>query len=101
MTVAYADQVVQNELDMVRKGPPMDIHFHVDAYDTGAFEGEIKCVDCGLNSADELLFGDGQVLASWLSDRWAEKEKRLQRFYAHPEPDKRKFDSEKRLLVGS
>lgn len=64
VTVAYGDQIVQSEVDLILHGlTPMDVHFLVQKIPTSSLPTNDK------------------ELAEWLKDRWEEKERLLHNFY--------------------
>lgn len=75
VTVAYADAIVQSEVDLVTLGLcPKKVHFDIRRIPVRSIP----------HSEDDL--------ADWLKKLWMEKEERLRKFYSQPEPS-RKLDT--------
>ncbi|KAH7730486.1 ACL-9 protein [Aphelenchoides avenae] len=75
VTVAYADAIVQSEVDLVTLGLcPKKVHFDIRRIPVRSIP----------HSEDDL--------ADWLKKLWMEKEERLRQFYSQPEPS-RKLDT--------
>lgn len=72
ITVAYPDDIVCNEKDVILGRLPHQVHFHVKRYPISD------------------LPMDENGLAEWIKRRWNEKEERLREFYSKPMP--RKFE---------
>ena len=64
LSVAYVGPMPQNERDMLGGNWPQEIHFHARQVPPSE------------------LPGDGGGLEEWVKQRWDEKEKQLERFYA-------------------
>ncbi|VDK43643.1 unnamed protein product [Anisakis simplex] len=77
VTIAFADSIVQSELDLLILGAcPRSVHFDVRKLDIDS-----------LPASDEDL-------NKWLIDLWKKKEDRLERFYAEERISERKLDTE-------
>ncbi|KAI6187031.1 PlsC domain-containing protein [Aphelenchoides besseyi] len=82
VTVAYPAEIVQNETDMILKGRlSRNVHYHIRKYEI-----------------DDLP-SDEDGLGRWLLTVWAEKEKRLEQFYAQKAKGKRKFDADGEMNI--
>lgn len=77
VTVAYADSIVQSELDLLRLGAcPKNVHFDVRKLDI-----------------NDLPEQDDRIV-NWLIDLWVKKEERLQNFYSQSSISERHLDTE-------
>lgn len=77
ITVAYADSIVQSELELVFNGAcPKNVHFIVNEYNVDT-----------LPEKDDLV-------AKWLNEIWEVKEAKLRKFYASNDVFGRKFDQD-------
>ncbi|CAD5232030.1 unnamed protein product [Bursaphelenchus xylophilus] len=75
VTVAYPQDIVQNETDMVIKGSlPSEVHYHIKRY-----------------HVSELPKNEGE-LNHWLHQIWYEKEQRLEEYYSQKAKNKRQFN---------
>ncbi|VDM48528.1 unnamed protein product, partial [Toxocara canis] len=77
VTVAYADSIVQSEVDLLKLGAcPRSVHFDVRKVDAAS------------------LPEDDEELAKWLVELWRKKEDRLEQFYAQESIWDRTLDME-------
>ena len=63
VTIAYPQNLIQNETDIFSKELPREIHFHVGVFDI------------------KTLSLDKQELSTWVGGKWTEKEQFLKQFY--------------------
>ena len=67
ITIGFPDALPKTEFHFLRGVIPREIHYYIKEHTT-----------------DSLPSGD-EALASWCTQRWAEKEERLKQFYTHRE----------------
>ncbi|VDM92112.1 unnamed protein product [Litomosoides sigmodontis] len=78
VTVAYADTIVQSELELFSNGScPKSIHFHVSKVDVAS-----------------LPENDDELVALWLTNRWKAKEGKLAQFYHSDDAKYRAFKTD-------
>jgi len=67
MTIAYPDMLPKDPDDVVGGVMPREVHYHIVKYN------------------NEDVPQDNKNLMKWITERWGEKEARLERFYTHCE----------------
>lgn len=63
ISIAYPDNIVEHELDILKGKFPTEVHYHIKRY------------------AAQDLPSDSKGLENWCKERWLEKEKQLETFY--------------------
>uniref|UniRef100_A0A0N5CF78 PlsC domain-containing protein n=1 Tax=Strongyloides papillosus TaxID=174720 RepID=A0A0N5CF78_STREA len=75
MTIAYPNNIVQNELLFGLRGVvPKNVHFDVEKIDI------------------DKIPNDDEGISKWLTELWQEKDEKLQRYYKEPLASRRRFD---------
>ncbi|KAI1722765.1 acyltransferase domain-containing protein [Ditylenchus destructor] len=85
VTVAYPDNIVQSEIDLVKNGAfPSSIHFDVKKYSINQILS---------SSSIQSVAGSDPVYdcSQWINNIWQQKEEQLRQFYSTDDKNQRRF----------